>query len=147
MMREWMDSQMEANEVIKNQMVELECQIMKGLRNHQVMIEDLERQFKYSNEKVRRTKSLSHTTNAKPRHEFVYKPPSNQNENDKGDVVSIKEDETKLIPTMPNPSQIMSSSPTISPFLKDCTVHISYTHEKVFEHDKMPNHVGDKELK
>ncbi|GJW93244.1 hypothetical protein Tco_0172916 [Tanacetum coccineum] len=47
---------------------------------------------------------------------------------------------------MPNPNLIMSNSPTVSLFLKDCTVHIPYTQEKVFEHDEISNHVGNKEL-
>ncbi|GKB34577.1 reverse transcriptase domain-containing protein [Tanacetum coccineum] len=147
MMGEWMASQIKANEHMKNQVVELESQTNQGLRNHQAMIEDLERQFGYFNEKVRRTKSLSRTTNAKPTHEFVYKPPLNRNENEKGDVLFIKEDEIEPIPTMPNPSPIISNSPTVSPFLKDCTVHIPYTQENVFEHDEISNHVGEKDLK
>nr|GEY03829.1 hypothetical protein [Tanacetum cinerariifolium] len=147
MMREWMASQMEANEDMKNQVVELEHQINKGLRNHQAIIENLERQFEYTKEKIHRTKSFPRTTNTKSRHEFVYKPPSVQNKNDKGDVVFIKEDEIEPIPTMPNPNLTVSNSPTILHFLKDCTVHIPHTYEKVFEHDNMSNHVGDEELK
>ncbi|GKA97843.1 hypothetical protein Tco_0825737 [Tanacetum coccineum] len=100
MMREWMASQMKANERTKNQ----------------------------------------------PRHEIVYNIPSIQNDNDKGDVKFIEEEETEPNPTMPNQNLIMSISPTVSPFLKDCTVHILYTQEKVFEHDEISNHVGDKEL-
>ncbi|GJT43436.1 hypothetical protein Tco_0952151 [Tanacetum coccineum] len=65
----------------------------------------------------------------------------------KGDVKFIEEDETQPIPTMPNPSLIMSSSPTVSPFLKDCTVHIPYTNVKTFADVVLPNHVGDKKLK
>ncbi|GKB84544.1 hypothetical protein Tco_0956816 [Tanacetum coccineum] len=91
-MREWMARQMKANERMKDQVVELENQINQGLRNRQVIIENLERQFKYL-EKIQPTKSLAHTTNIKPRHEFVYKPPSSRNENDKGDVTFIEEDE------------------------------------------------------
>ncbi|GJZ05688.1 hypothetical protein Tco_0539481 [Tanacetum coccineum] len=64
----------------------------------------------------------------------------------KGDVKFIEVDETQPVPTMPNPDPIMSNSPTVSPFLKDCIVHIPYTQEKVFEHDEISNHVGDKEL-
>ncbi|GJX38232.1 hypothetical protein Tco_0843832 [Tanacetum coccineum] len=41
----------------------------------------------------------------------------------------------------------MSKSPTVSPFLKDCTVHIPYLNAKTFADDVLPNHVGDKELK
>ncbi|GKD23422.1 hypothetical protein Tco_1225125 [Tanacetum coccineum] len=48
---------------------------------------------------------------------------------------------------MPNPNLIMSKSPTISPFLKDCIVHILYTNAKMFTDDVLPNHVGDKEVK
>ena len=51
---------------------------------------------------------------------------------------------------MPNPNQIISSSPTVSPFLEDCTVHIPSTErlvkEKMFTHDELSNHVGNKEL-
>ncbi|GKA43652.1 hypothetical protein Tco_0736376 [Tanacetum coccineum] len=92
------------------------------------------------------TETLPPTTNTKPRHEIVYNIPSIQNDNDKGDVKFIEEEETEPNPTMPNPNLIMSYSPTVSPFLKDCTVHIPYTQEKVFEHDEISNHVGDKEL-
>ncbi|GJU95013.1 hypothetical protein Tco_1319769 [Tanacetum coccineum] len=48
---------------------------------------------------------------------------------------------------MPNPSLLMSNSPTVSPFIKDCTVHIPYTNAKTFVEDVLPNHVGDDELK
>ncbi|GKA18766.1 hypothetical protein Tco_0698681 [Tanacetum coccineum] len=48
---------------------------------------------------------------------------------------------------MPNPNLINSNSPTVSPYLKDCTVHIPYTNAKTFADDVLPNHVGDKELK
>nr|GEV84511.1 hypothetical protein [Tanacetum cinerariifolium] len=44
MMKEWMANQMEANERIKNQVVELEQKINQVLRNHQAIIENLERQ-------------------------------------------------------------------------------------------------------
>ncbi|GJU69024.1 hypothetical protein Tco_1255283 [Tanacetum coccineum] len=131
MMREWMGRQTEANERMKDQMVELENQINQGLRNRQAIIENLERQFEYL-EKIQPTESLTHTTNTKPRHEFVSKPPSVQNENDKGDVKAIKEDETETIPTMPSPNLINSNSPTVSPFLKECVVHIPYTNAKTF---------------
>ncbi|GJX52311.1 hypothetical protein Tco_0280680 [Tanacetum coccineum] len=146
MMREWMARQMEANERMKNQVVELENQINQGLRNRQAIIENLERQFKYL-EKTQHTKSLPRTTNTKPRHEFVYKRPSIRNENDKGDVKAIEEDEIKPIPTMPNPNLINSNSLTVSSFLKDCTVHITYTNAKTFTNDVFLNHVGDKEFK
>nr|GEW09856.1 reverse transcriptase domain-containing protein [Tanacetum cinerariifolium] len=53
----------------------------------------------------------------------------------------------KPIPTMPNSNLISSNSPTISPFLKDCTVHIPYMNGKTFTDDVLSNHVGDKELK
>ncbi|GJZ37625.1 hypothetical protein Tco_0583816 [Tanacetum coccineum] len=69
------------------------------------------------------------------------------NENDKGDVKFIEEDEIEPIPTMPNSNPINSNSPTVSPFLKDCTVHISYTNAKTFTDDVLLNHVGDKEVK
>ncbi|GJU53826.1 hypothetical protein Tco_1227540 [Tanacetum coccineum] len=110
MMREWMASQMKANEL----------------------------SLAYRNP--------SPATNTKPRHEIVYKIPSIRNNNDKGDVKFIEEEETEPNPTMPNPNLIMSNSLIVSPLLKDYTVHISYTQEKVFEHDEISNHVGDKEL-
>ncbi|GJU87195.1 hypothetical protein Tco_1294741 [Tanacetum coccineum] len=131
---------------MKNQMVELENQINQGLRNRQAIIENLKRQFKYL-EKIQHSKSLPHTINMKPRHEFVYKPPSIRNENDKGDAEFIEEDVTKPIPTMPNPNLINSNSPSVSPFLKDCTVHIPYTNAKTFADNVLSNHVGNKELK
>ncbi|GJU18009.1 reverse transcriptase domain-containing protein [Tanacetum coccineum] len=117
----------------------------EGLSNHQAIIQNLERQFEYL-EKIRPTKSLPRITNTKSRHESVYKPPSIQNENDKGDVEFIKEDKIKPIPTIPNPNPINSNSPTVSPFLKDCTVHILYTNAKTFADVVLPNHVGDEEL-
>ncbi|GJZ11030.1 hypothetical protein Tco_0545789 [Tanacetum coccineum] len=114
--------------------------------NHQEIIENLERKFEYL-KKIQHSKSFPRTTNTKLRHEFVYKPPSIRNENDKGDVASIEEDDIKPIPTMPNSNQIMSNSPTVSTFFKDCTMHISYTNAKTFADDALLNHVGDKELK
>ncbi|GKF18431.1 hypothetical protein Tco_0063349 [Tanacetum coccineum] len=141
-MKEWMASQTKTNERMKNQVVELENQINQGLRNHQVIIQNLERQFKF----LLPTETLPPATNTKPRHEIVYSIPSIRNYNDKGDVKFIEEEETEPNPTMPNPNLIMSNSPSVSPFLKDCTVHIPYTQEKVFEHDEISNHVGDKEL-
>ncbi|GJZ02992.1 hypothetical protein Tco_0520953 [Tanacetum coccineum] len=150
MMREWMARQMEAKESMKDRVVELEQKINQGLKNRQAIIENLERQFEFLDKKILRSESLPHTRNAKPRHKFVYKTPSIRNENDKGDVKFIEKDETQPIPIMPNPNPIMSNSPTVSPFLKDCTVHIPYTQgltkENVFEHDEMSNHVGDEEL-
>ncbi|GKB54494.1 reverse transcriptase domain-containing protein [Tanacetum coccineum] len=145
MMREWMASQTEANERMKNQVVELENQINQGSRNHQAIIQNLERQFEHL-VKIQPSKSLPRTTNTKPRHEFVYKPPLIRNNDNKGDVKFIEVDETQPVPTMPNPNPIEANSPTVSPFLKDCTVHIPYTQDKVFEHDEISNHVGDKEL-
>ncbi|GKA12420.1 hypothetical protein Tco_0691966 [Tanacetum coccineum] len=65
----------------------------------------------------------------------------------KGDVAFIEEDGIEPIPAMPNPSLINSNSPTVSPSLKDCTVHIPYMNAKTFADDVLPNHVGDKELK
>ncbi|GJR13584.1 hypothetical protein Tco_0796236 [Tanacetum coccineum] len=127
---------------MKNQVVELENQINQGLRNHQAIIQNLERQFEF----FFPTETLPPAINTKPRHEIVYKIPSIQNNNDKGDVKFIEEEETEPNLTMPNPNLIMSNSLTVSPLLKDCTVHILYTQEKVFEHDEISNHVGDKEL-
>ncbi|GKC11854.1 hypothetical protein Tco_1008636, partial [Tanacetum coccineum] len=46
-MREWMAIQIEANEKMKNHVVELERQINQGLKNCHAMIQDLERQFKF----------------------------------------------------------------------------------------------------
>nr|GEW54765.1 reverse transcriptase domain-containing protein [Tanacetum cinerariifolium] len=60
---------------------------------------------------------------------------------------SIEEDETKPIPTMPNPNPIKSNSPTVLPFLNDYTVHIPYINAKTFTDVVLSNHVGDKELK
>ncbi|GJS30285.1 hypothetical protein Tco_0490905 [Tanacetum coccineum] len=51
---------------------------------------------------------------------------------DKDDVKTIKEDEIEPIPSMPNPNLINYNSLTVSPFLKDCTVHIPYTNAKMF---------------
>ncbi|GJZ45412.1 hypothetical protein Tco_0593008 [Tanacetum coccineum] len=45
-MREWMARKIEANERMKNRVVELENRINQGLRNRQAIIENLERQFK-----------------------------------------------------------------------------------------------------
>ncbi|GJT08982.1 hypothetical protein Tco_0843444 [Tanacetum coccineum] len=144
MMREWMARQMEANERRKDQVVELEHQINQGLRNRQAIIENLERQFEFLEKKTFCTESLPRTTKSKPRHEFVYKPPSIRNENDKGDVKAIEEEETEPIPTIPNPNLINSNSPIISPFLKDCTVHIPYTNAKTCADNVSMN--NDKEL-
>ncbi|GKB47311.1 hypothetical protein Tco_0898064 [Tanacetum coccineum] len=108
MMRKWMASQTEANERMKDQVVELENQINQGLRNRQ--------------------------------------PPSILNKNDKGDAKAIKEDETKPIPTMPNPNLINSNSLTISHILKEYAVHVLYTNAKMFVDDVLLDHVGDEEL-
>ncbi|GJZ89467.1 hypothetical protein Tco_0661249 [Tanacetum coccineum] len=143
MMREWMASQMKANEHMKNQVVELENQINQGLRNHQVIIQNLERQFEF----LLPTESLPRTTNTKLRHEFVYKPPSIQNDDNKGDVKFIEVDETQPVPTMPNPNPIKANSPTVWPFPKDCTVHIPYTDAKTFADVVLLNNVGEKEFK
>nr|GEU76867.1 hypothetical protein [Tanacetum cinerariifolium] len=145
-MREWMARQTKANERMKSQVVELERKIDQGLRNCQAIIENLERQFEYL-EKIQPTESLPRITNTKQRHEFVYKPPLIQNENDKGDVAFIKDDETPPILTMPNPNPINSNSLTISPFLKDSTVHIPYTNAKKFPDDVLLNTIGDNEFK
>ncbi|GJX96707.1 hypothetical protein Tco_0352505 [Tanacetum coccineum] len=111
------------------------------------MIEDLKRQFRFFHEKIQQTKSFPYTTNTKPRHEVVYKPHSIRNENDKGDVKFIEEDETLPIPTMLNLSLSNSNSPTVLPFLKDSNVHIPYTNAKTFIDNVLPNHVGVEELK
>ncbi|GKB48201.1 hypothetical protein Tco_0898954 [Tanacetum coccineum] len=132
---------------MKNQVVELERKINQGLRNRQTIIENLERQFKFLENKNLHTESLPRTTNTKIRHEFVYKTHSIRNENDKGNAKCIEENQIKPIPTMPNPNLIMSNSPTMSHFLKDCTVHIPYTNAKTFANDALSNHVGDKESK
>ncbi|GKA27044.1 hypothetical protein Tco_0713212 [Tanacetum coccineum] len=66
MMREWMARQTEANERIKNQVVELENQINQGLRNRQEIIKNLEIQFKYL-KKTQQTKSFPRSTNTKLR--------------------------------------------------------------------------------
>ncbi|GJU70764.1 hypothetical protein Tco_1262169 [Tanacetum coccineum] len=112
MMREWMASQTKANEHMKNHVVELKNQINQGLRNHQAIIQYLERQFEF----LLPTESLPRTTNTKPRHEFVYKPPSMRNDDNKGDVKFIEVDETQPVPTMPNPNPIKANSPTVSPY-------------------------------
>ncbi|GJU83132.1 hypothetical protein Tco_1285497 [Tanacetum coccineum] len=143
MMREWMASQMKANERMKNQVVELENQVNQGLRNHQAIIQNLERQFEF----LLPTKTLPPATNTKPRHEIVYNIPSIRNNNDKGDVKFIEVDETQPVPTMPNPNLIEANSPTVSPFSKDCTMHIPYTDAKTFADVVLLNHVGEKELK
>nr|GEV62259.1 hypothetical protein [Tanacetum cinerariifolium] len=59
----------------------------------------------------------------------------------------IEESEIKAIPTMPNLSLIKSNSPTVSPFLKDSTVHIPYPNAKTLAEYELANHVGDNELK
>ncbi|GJW05717.1 hypothetical protein Tco_1568140 [Tanacetum coccineum] len=69
-----------------------------------------------------------------------------RNKNDKGDVEFIEEDETQPILTMLNPNPIMSNSPTLSSFLKDCTVHIPYKNKKTFADDVLPNYVGGEEF-
>nr|GEU65431.1 protein transparent testa glabra 1 [Tanacetum cinerariifolium] len=71
---------------------------------------------------------------------------SNEDIKNQGNVEAIEEDKTQPIPTMPNPNPIMSNSPTVSPYLKDCTVHIPHTNVKTYAVDVLPNHVGDKEL-
>nr|GEV60837.1 hypothetical protein [Tanacetum cinerariifolium] len=138
MMKEWMARQTEANEYMNNQVVELEHKINQGLRNPQSIIRNLERQFKYL-KKIQPTKSLPHTTNTKLINEFVYKSPSIQNENDKGDVEIIEEDKIKPIPTKPNPRLIKPNSPTVSPYLKESTVRIPYTNVKTFANDILLN--------
>ncbi|GJS14885.1 reverse transcriptase domain-containing protein [Tanacetum coccineum] len=70
MMRKWMSSQIKANEEMKNQVVELERKISHGLRNHQAIIQNLERQFEFLEKKNLCTDSLPLTTNTKLRHEF-----------------------------------------------------------------------------
>nr|GEX27705.1 hypothetical protein [Tanacetum cinerariifolium] len=124
MMREWMARQMEANERMKNQVVELERKTNQGLRNRQALIKNLERQFKYL-EKNQQTKSLPCITNTKLRHEVIYKPPSIQNKNDNDDVEAIKEDRIELT-AMPNPNQSILTHQLYHLFLRirPCT---SYT--------------------
>ncbi|GJV27785.1 hypothetical protein Tco_1384233 [Tanacetum coccineum] len=141
-----MASQTKANERMKNQVVELENQINQGSRNHQAIIQNLERQFKHL-VKIHPSKSLPRTINTKPKHEFVYKPPSIQNDDNKGDAKFIEVDETQPVPTMPNPNPIEANSPTVSPFPKDCTMHIPYTDVKTFVDVVLLNHVGKKEFK
>nr|GEW17916.1 hypothetical protein [Tanacetum cinerariifolium] len=46
-----------------------------------------------------------------------------------------------------NPNLINSNSPTVSPFLRDCTVHIPYSNVKMFTDDVLSNRIGDEELK
>nr|GEU49117.1 hypothetical protein [Tanacetum cinerariifolium] len=70
MMREWMDRQADANELMKNQVVELERKVNQGLKNRQAIIENLERQFKYL-EKTQCTKTLPYTTKPKPKKEVM----------------------------------------------------------------------------
>ncbi|GKD89963.1 hypothetical protein Tco_1365470 [Tanacetum coccineum] len=48
---------------------------------------------------------------------------------------------------MPNSNPIEANSPTVSPFSKDCTVHIPYTDAKTFADVVLLNHVGKKEFK
>nr|GEX46791.1 hypothetical protein [Tanacetum cinerariifolium] len=93
MLKEWMARQTEANERMKEKVVELENQINQGLRNRQAIIKNLERQIKYLKE-IQPTKSLS--PNAKPRHEFVYKPPSTRNENVKDCTMYILYSNVKM---------------------------------------------------
>ncbi|GJR94563.1 reverse transcriptase domain-containing protein [Tanacetum coccineum] len=122
MMREWMAILIEANENMKNQFLE---------------------------KKIQRTNFLPDTTKPKSGQDVVdgvYKPPSNRNENDKGDVEFIKENETQPIPIIQNSKLINSNSLTVSPFLKDCTMHIPYTHDKKFKHDVLSNHVRGRSL-
>ncbi|GJV21202.1 hypothetical protein Tco_1370222 [Tanacetum coccineum] len=145
MMKEWMARKTEANERMKDQVVELERKINQGLRNRQVIVKNLERQFKYL-EKTQHTKFLPRTINTKLTHEFVYKPPSVRNENDKGDVKFIEEDAIYPILTMPNPKTVNSNSPTVTPFIKDCTMHIPYTNVKTFTDNVLLNTIGDEQL-
>ncbi|GKC22615.1 hypothetical protein Tco_1024765 [Tanacetum coccineum] len=56
-------------------------------------------------------------------------------------------DETQPVPTMPNLNQIKANLPTVSPFPKDCTVHIPYMNAKTFADVVLLNHVGEKEFK
>nr|GEU83144.1 hypothetical protein [Tanacetum cinerariifolium] len=111
------------------------------------MARQTEANERIKNQKILRTESLPRTTNYKLRHEFVYKTPSIQNENDKGDVKAIEADKIEPISTMPNPNLIKSNSPTVTTFLKHSTVHIHYTNAKTFADDVSMNNVGDKEFK
>ncbi|GJX48489.1 hypothetical protein Tco_0273679 [Tanacetum coccineum] len=81
--------------------------------------------------KILQTESLPRTIDSKTRHEFVYKPPSIRNENDKGDVAAIEEDAIKPIPTMLNSSLIKYNLP----FLKDFAMHIPYTNANTIADD------------
>ncbi|GKE99724.1 hypothetical protein Tco_0023075, partial [Tanacetum coccineum] len=146
MMRKWMTRQIEANERMKDQVVELENQINQGLRDRQAIIKNLEKQLEFLDKKIQHSDSLPHTINTKLRHEIVYKTPSIQNENDKGDVKFIKEDDSQPIPTIPNLNPIMSNSLTVSPFLKDCIMYIPYTTAKMFADNVLSNYVGGEEL-
>ncbi|GJW16022.1 hypothetical protein Tco_0020155 [Tanacetum coccineum] len=72
---------------------------------------------------------------------------ANERMNNQGNVKFIEEDEITPIPTIPNPKPINSNSPTVSLFLKDYTVNITYANTKTFADDVSINNVGDKELK
>ncbi|GKB02517.1 hypothetical protein Tco_0830606 [Tanacetum coccineum] len=48
---------------------------------------------------------------------------------------------------MPILNPIEANSPTVSPFPKDCTVHIPYMDAKMFSAVVLLNHVGEKEFK
>nr|GEY37505.1 hypothetical protein [Tanacetum cinerariifolium] len=73
---------------------------------------------------------------------FLYNTP-----NEAFKILEDKENVTEPFPTLPNPQPINSNSPTVSPFLKECTVHIPYMNAKMFTDVVLPNHVGNKELK
>nr|GEW76123.1 hypothetical protein [Tanacetum cinerariifolium] len=120
MMGEWMASQIKANERMKDHVVKLDRQIMQGLRNHQAMIEDLERKF---NIFIRRSSI--------PNPILVPQVPNRDMSLSTNHPLLIEEDEIEPILAMTNPSPTMYNSPTVSPFAKDCTVHIPYTQKKV----------------
>ncbi|GKB48105.1 hypothetical protein Tco_0898858 [Tanacetum coccineum] len=109
MTRDWMASQIEANERMKKHAVELKRKINQGVRNHQAIIHHLERKLKFLNMemKVQRIISLPRTTIPKFIQEDVegiFKPPAIQNEHENNDVETVEEDDIELIPTMLNPS-------------------------------------------
>ncbi|GKF32630.1 hypothetical protein Tco_0102428 [Tanacetum coccineum] len=57
-----------------------------------------------------------------------------------------QEDDSQPIPTIPNLNPVMSKSLTVSPFLKDCIMHIPYTTVKMFADNVLSNYVGGEEL-
>ncbi|GJV16711.1 peptidase C48, SUMO/sentrin/Ubl1 [Tanacetum coccineum] len=112
MMREWIAILIEANKNMKNQFLE---------------------------KKIQRTNFLPDTTKPKSGQDVVdgvYKPPSNRNENDKGDVEFIKENETQPIPIIQNSKLINSNSPTGEEFNKFDGIGIGGLKEKEIKNDE-----------